>query len=565
MSVPQLPLPAVLLHYAQVPPRNAVVVVAISALAAHMVFKRWEVMNLLVVSTLLLVLPTIVSSLLVPHFGALQGLGLGFLIFFGTLLSSITLYRVSPLHPLARYPGPVLAKVSKLYHVWRIWPGKQHIYIQRLHDRYGDMVRIGPNEVSIRDASCITPVLGAQGLPKGPMFNGRHLWPETHSLIGFRDPKEHQRRRRPWNRAFNSASVKEFNPIIQARVHELGDALAAREGQVLDLAEWIGFFTYDFMGDMVFGGWTHMVRDGADHNGLWKLIKSGLKVAFVYEHVPWLSYYAKKLPGAGSDVKQMRAMAFGQTEKRYAAGTTSRDLFYYLGNEDGAEKADPPKAVVMSDGVTALIAGSDTTSSVLASLFYCLLRSPEAYARLQAEVDKFYPRGEDALDPKHIPDMQYLEAVINEGLRLFPAVPSGSQRAPEVGKGDRVVGPYFIPEGTQTRVHFWSVHRDARNFSHPDTFWPERWLIAEGAQAQPAGFVHNANAWVPFSFGPSNCVGKNLALQEMRMLVCHLVQRLRFRFADGYDPAQYERDMEDRFVVTVGRLPVVVERRDQVI
>ena len=91
-----------------------------------------------------------------------------------------------------------------------------------------------------------------------------------------------------------------------------------------------------------------MVRDGADHNGLWKLIKSGLKyawyrsvqnhsltmtlgrIAFMYEHVPWLSYYAKKLPGAGSDVKQMRAMAFGQTEKRYAAGTTSRDLFYYL-------------------------------------------------------------------------------------------------------------------------------------------------------------------------------------------------------------------------------------------
>ena len=108
-----------------------------------MVFKRWEVMNLPVVSALLLLLPMAVSSLLVPHFGALQGLALGFLIFFGTLLSSIALYRVSPLHPLARYPGPVLAKMSKLYHVWRIWPGKQHLYIQGLHDRYGDIVRIG--------------------------------------------------------------------------------------------------------------------------------------------------------------------------------------------------------------------------------------------------------------------------------------------------------------------------------------------------------------------------------------------------------------------------------------
>ena len=49
---------------------------------------------------------------------------------------------------------------------------------------------------------------------------------------------------------------------------------------------------------------------------------------------------------------------------------------------------------------------------MLSSIFYCLLRNPEAYARLQAEVDKFYPPGEDSLDPKHLPDMHYLEAVM---------------------------------------------------------------------------------------------------------------------------------------------------------
>ena len=121
----------------------------------------------------------------------------------------------------------------------------------------------------------------------------------------------------------------------------------------------------------------------------------------------------------------------------------------------------------------------------------------------------------------------------------------------------------YIPEGTQTRIHLWSVHRDPRNFSQPDTFWPDRWLIAEGLQAHTGEkLVHDANAWVPFSFGPSNCVGKNLALQEMRTVLCHLIQRLIFRFADGYDPAQYERDHEDRFVTAVGRLPVVIEVRN---
>lgn len=98
---------------------------------------------MLVVSALLLFTPAAVSTLLVSHFGALRGLGLGFLAYFATLLSSIAIYRVSPFHPLAQYPGPLPAKVTKLYHVSKIWEGKQHLYLKELHDRYGDIVRIG--------------------------------------------------------------------------------------------------------------------------------------------------------------------------------------------------------------------------------------------------------------------------------------------------------------------------------------------------------------------------------------------------------------------------------------
>lgn len=120
----------------------------------------------------------------------------------------------------------------------------------------------------------------------------------------------------------------------------------------------------------------------------------------------------------------------------------------------------------------------------------------------------------------------------------------------------------FVPEGTQTRIHFWSVHRDPRNFSYPDTYWPDRWLIADGMQEHHEAITHNPNAWLPFSFGPSNCVGKNLAMQEMRELLCHFVQKLSVRLPDGADPAQYEKEMEDWFVFSIGHLPVIVERRD---
>lgn len=104
----------------------------------------------------------------------------------------------------------------------------------------------------------------------------------------------------------------------------------------------------------------------------------------------------------------------------------------------------------------------------------------------------------------------------------------------------------------------------------PDIFWPERWLSEDERKAlgypdsngpDQAPFRHNMAAFIPFSFGPANCVGKNLAYQEMRTVVCTMIQRLDFRFTDGYDPESWDRDLKDYFVATKGKLPVVLSPR----
>jgi hypothetical protein len=93
-------------------------------------------------------------------------------------------YRLSPFHPLAKYPGPLIARTSKWWAAYLSGTGDQHRCFKRLHGRYGDVIRIGwnlhppfdistyplpgPNELSIRDASFIHTVLGPGGLPKGP-------------------------------------------------------------------------------------------------------------------------------------------------------------------------------------------------------------------------------------------------------------------------------------------------------------------------------------------------------------------------------------------------------------
>lgn len=119
------------------------------------------------------------------------------------------------------------------------------------------------------------------------------------------------------------------------------------------------------------------------------------------------------------------------------------------------------------------------------------------------------------------------------------------------------------------------MQRDPANFTSPASFFPERWIIAEGGNYPsyttklPSALstlpreklTHNPNAFVPFSFGPANCVGKNLALQEMKMVVCNLVQKLDMRLAEWYDPTEWDRAIEEQLVISVGRLPVVIKRR----
>ena len=112
----------------------------------------------------------------------------------------------------------------------------------------------------------------------------------------------------------------------------------------------------------------------------------------------------------------------------------------------------------------AILAGSDTTSSVLTAALYFLLRNPVAYEHLQAEVDGAFPSGEEPLDVTKLGQMEWLNgwmwvcgsleqspeeltfcyANSNETLRLQPAVPSGSPRSVRKGKGTKVLGNLYV-------------------------------------------------------------------------------------------------------------------------
>jgi cytochrome P450 len=114
-----------------------------------------------------------------------------------------------------------------------------------------------------------------------------------------------------------------------------------------------------------------------------------------------------------------------------------------------------------------------------------------------------------------------------------------------------------IPEWTQIALHTYSIHRDARYFHTPDAFLPERWF-SKGA---PVG-EHNTAAFFPFSYGPTICAGKNMALMEMRMVLCWILRNFRFSRAPGVVYEEWEAKIQDWFVVHHEPLLVSVSLRE---
>ena len=260
-------------------------------------------------------------------------------------------------------------------------------------------------------------------------------------------------------------------------------------------------------------------------------------------------------------------------------------------------KVPPSLPTMIADGLLAIIAGSDTTSTVLTSVVYFLLRHPEAYKRLQAEIAENFLPEEEPTDSVRLSRMPWLNACMyeptssyfiylysclcrNEAMRLLPPVPSGSQRTVPRGSGSRVIGskyasmpvlyepepdPIFsvIPEQTQVQVHTWSIHRDPRNFASPDAFLPTRWLRDPVSSAEaPVMTPHNPSAFFPFSHGAANCAGKHLAMLELRVVISWLFQRFDVEFAaQGVEGDRWEDGLADNYIFHKGKMWVKIRPR----
>lgn len=192
-------------------------------------------------------------------------------------------------------------------------------------------------------------------------------------------------------------------------------------------------------------------------------------------------------------------------------------------DESGSRLSDSELA---ADSVLAVIAGSDTTATVLAGILYELISNPTIFLKLREAIEETV--GACEMTNTALLKVSYLESCIQEGLRLYPVVAGGLQRLSPPDRAVRVssIDPnhpgWLIPPGTHVNVHSWTLNRTERYFGiDPEIYRPERW----------PGEV-NAQAVGSFGHGVYSCVGKGLALMELRLVLANLVTRYNFVCTD---------------------------------
>lgn len=240
-------------------------------------------------------------------------------------------------------------------------------------------------------------------------------------------------------------------------------------------------------------------------------------------------------------IMKSRAEATERAKERVEAGhDAKKDFFYYLLNAKDPETGEGlSMKELWGEANVLMVAGSDTTStSIVATLFY-LVRHTEVMEKLKKEVRSSFTDVEQIVSGPQLNDLTYLKACIDEAMRLSPAVPGSIPR--EAMEGGAEVDGVFLPAGSECGTPAFSIHRSPDYYREPLSYIPERWIEGETCQtrsarqswvATKAEIEVSRNAFCPFSIGPRGCIGKSMALMEMRITLSRLVFLFDIELAD---------------------------------
>ncbi|PWY79693.1 cytochrome P450 [Aspergillus heteromorphus CBS 117.55] len=439
--------------------------------------------------------------------------------------------------PIQRLPGSLLHKFTSLPLKIAIARGESHYFTVNLHRQYGPIVALSPTMISVSDSHEVKRIIHTEDWPKSEAVYGNFRQdPKRPTLIAFSDKKAYSHRKRLVSSMFGIRYIRSMQPLmldcISVAVTELERRCrSAPSGTVeVDMQHMIQALAADIIGVTTFGQTFDVVKNGS--HPLPDRLKMALKLSGILQFMPWLSRIPF-IPQRDTYVDSFTAEIVANRRAAMSSQPPREDLLQKLveAASDGDDDTSPFRSSDVQDEVVILlIAGSETTSNAELFTLIMLLKNPSKLATLYKEIDHWYPRH----DPRptdceySFAGMTYLQACIDETMRLVPGQATGS---PRESFNDETILGYAIPKRTTVFPTTQQVHLDERLWANAAEFIPERWLdvYTQGKQ--------NDMPYWPFSAGSRVCIGKHFAWQEMHLSLVSLLRRFRFEYVRGQDEA----------------------------
>lgn len=368
-------------------------------------------------------------------------------------------------HPLSRFPGPKTNAASNWPYVLEVVGGTRIHYLHGLHRKYGDVVRIGPNELSFAGASSWKHLYGYNkpGKPapyKDPRFyNFLDEEAGAHDMLTAGD-LDHSRMRRIFTHAFSTKALGLQESLVCRHVdnliHQLSLEIEKEPKQVFNMFKWYGFTSFDIISDLAFGESLNLLGRSSFTPWVDAIRGSYKRGSIIYPAQAWPWFGALLMRGIKASPLFKKVMkdrmkhfdySLGLLEKRLAKPRAENDI-WRLVIEAGEQQSLSLKEM-HSNATLFMTAGTETTGSTLSGITYLLTRNPDKLKKLQEEL-RTTISSSDSVRASDLAQLKYLNAVISETLRIYPPVPTGLPRV--VPREGFQAGEVEIPGGVSTSV-----------------------------------------------------------------------------------------------------------------
>ncbi|MEN9581547.1 MAG: hypothetical protein RJA70_4556 [Pseudomonadota bacterium] len=335
------------------------------------------------------------------------------------------------------------------------------------------------------------------------------------------------RQRKLLAQGFKSGHLTKLLPMQQDVLQELMNGFDhdVQQGPV-DVHQQMVRFTLRLVGKSMFGRSMRdeeLARIGETISAIQAFI---LRQIVQPWKIPWFQF-----SGQSEKHQQLRrdgdAIAFRHIQARLREGVGDDDFLRILlegrYHDTGQTMSE---AMVLIESLQLLVAGNETSSNALTWIFYLLARHPQHILDIRDEIGSVI--GGDAVDFSNLHQLEGTMRVIDEALRLYPPF----WMIDRIALQDDVVGGIHIPAGTLVIPYIYGTHRNPEHWQNVDSFDPRRFEPERRRGRHPF-------AYIPFGAGPRVCIGNNMAIMQMLMIVVATVRKYDFALTTD-DPIQIQ-------------------------